>query len=49
MRKPVHNETLWCRVNTVLATKARERAAGEGASPSEYLRDLIRRDVRVDA
>lgn len=46
MRKQVHNETLWCRVNTVLAEKVRERAATEGASPSEYLRDLIRREVR---
>ena len=46
MRKAVHNETLWVRVNTTLAEKLRDRAATEGASPSEYLRDLIRRDVR---
>lgn len=46
MRKPVHNETLACRLNSSLAEKVRERAADEGASPSEFLRSLIRREVR---
>ena len=46
MRKSVHNETIWFRVNSALAEKVREKAATEGASPSEYLRELVRREVR---
>lgn len=46
MRKVVHNETIWFRVNSALAEKVRARAAIEGASPSEYIRELVRREVR---
>jgi predicted DNA binding CopG/RHH family protein len=45
VRKPVHNETLACRVSSSLAERVRQRAANEGASPSEYIRQLIRREV----
>lgn len=49
MREAVHNETMFFRVNAALAAKLREKAAVDGASPSEYLRELVRRDLRQAA
>ena len=49
MRKSVHDQTMFFRVNAALADRLRAKAEGLGASPSEYLRELVRRAVRENA
>ena len=49
MRQAVHDERLWFRINADLAERMRAKAAAEGASASEYLRNVVRREVLEDA
>jgi hypothetical protein len=49
LRKPVHDARLWFRANSALVQAVEEQAEARRMSPSEYLRDVVRREVLAAA
>ena len=45
LRKPVHDARLWFRANSLLVEALEAKAEARRMSPSEYLREVVRREV----